>query len=65
MMDQQRNMYEASAVLYDFQSYMLSLPSWSTQPSTSTTRYDYLVSHVAQHGTVRFFQLEAPLRIIN
>ena len=55
-MDQQRKISQASAVLDSFQSSMLSLPSLSTQPSTSTTRYDSLASYLAQHGTLTSVQ---------
>ena len=56
MMDQQRNISQASAVLNGVRSSMLSLPSLSAQPSTSTARYDSLASYLAQHSTLTSVQ---------
>ena len=46
MADQQRQ----------FQSSFLSLPSLSSQPSTSTPQYDSLASYLAQHGSLKSVQ---------
>ena len=56
MVDQQRNISQVSAVLGGFQSSLLPLPSLSTQPFTSATRYDSLPLYLAQHGTLTFVQ---------
>ena len=52
MVDQQRNISQASAVQDGLQSCWLSLSSLSTQPSTSTTRYDSLASYLAKGSKI-------------
>ena len=51
------NFYSMADQQRQFQSSFLSLPSLSSQPSTSTTQYDSLASYLAQHGSLTSVQL--------